>query len=59
MGAQHTFLRRKVDPKATLEALIAVRALCTQVTIPFKPGDKVQVKVIDSRGNAVVNTMGA
>jgi adenine-specific DNA-methyltransferase len=37
----------------------AFEALRTQVTLPFKPGanGRVQVKVIDNRGNAVVKTV--
>jgi adenine-specific DNA-methyltransferase len=32
-------------------------AMRTLVSLPFKPGAKVQVKVIDARGNAVVKTV--
>jgi adenine-specific DNA-methyltransferase len=35
----------------------AFEALRTQVTLPFKPGERMQVKVVDTRGNAVVKTL--
>ncbi len=36
----------------------AFEAMRSQVSLPFEPGEKVQVKVIDARGNAVVKTIG-
>lgn len=44
-------LRGTVDPEA-------FEAMRTLVSLPFKPGERVQVKVIDARGNAVVKTIG-
>ncbi|HJP82013.1 MAG TPA: site-specific DNA-methyltransferase, partial [Fimbriimonadaceae bacterium] len=42
--------------KASIDA-DAFDALRTQVTLPFKPGERMQVKVVDTRGNAVVKTV--